>query len=177
MSLVRAYHAGFASEIQPFLEGAEGITESQSTFNWLGRDVYFWESDHRRAEKWAILNNREMILECHLETELLIDPLIDDQRSQSFFELARKHAAAIQASNRPANNREIEYFGLDGELVSRLRPSLENQYAGIRMAFCLDEPILPDGHLFPRQQIQICLWNCQVIRSPSKYIGSSFRGL
>lgn len=97
MSLVRAYHAGYASEIQRFLDGAEGISESQSTNNWLGRGVYFWESDHRRAEKWAIRNVREMILECHLET---------------------------------------------------------------------------DG-----QQIQICLWNCQVIRSPRKYIGSSFRGL
>lgn len=43
--------------------------------------MYFWESDHRRAEKWAIRNVREMILECQLETELLIDLLIDDQRS------------------------------------------------------------------------------------------------
>ena len=41
MSLVRAYHAGNASEIQPFLNGAEGIAESQSPTNWLGRGLYF----------------------------------------------------------------------------------------------------------------------------------------
>jgi hypothetical protein len=177
MSLVRAHHAGYASEIQPFLDGAEGISESQSTVNWLGRGVYFWESDHRCAEKWAIRNVREMILEGHLETELLIDLLIDDQRSQAFWKLAEKQAAAIQSSSCKPNDKSKEYFGLDGELINRLRTDLEKQYAGIRMAFCLDEPVLPDGHLFPRQQIQICLWNCQVIRSPRKYIGSSFRGL
>lgn len=177
MSLVRAYHAGYASEIQPFLDGAAGIAESQSTTNWLGRGVYFWESDHRRAEKWAIRNVREMILECHLETELLIDLLIDDQRSKAFWKLAEQQAPTLQSSSCKPNNKSQEYFGLDGELINRLRPDLEQAYAGIRMAFCLDEPVLPDGHLFPRQQIQICLWNCQVIRSPRKYIGSSFRGL
>lgn len=177
MSMVRAYHAVYASEIQPLLEGAAGLAESQSTRNWLGRGIYFWDSDHRRAEKWAIRNDREMILECHLETELLIDLLIDDQRSQGFFQLAREQAAAIQAGRPQPNNRAKEYFGLDGELINRLRPSLESRYAGIRMAFCLDEPILPDGYLFPRQQIQVCLWNCQVIRAPRKYIGSSFFGL
>ena len=177
MSRVRAFHAGYASEIQAFLDGAVGIAESQSTVNWLGRGVYFWESDHRCAEKWAIRNVREMILECHLETELLIDVLIDDQRSQAFWKLAEKQAAAIQSSSHKPNDKSKEYFGLDGELINRLRPDLEKQYAGIWMAFCLDEPILPDGHLFPRQQIQICFWNCQVIRNPRKYIGSSFRGL
>jgi hypothetical protein len=177
MSLVRAYHAGYASEIQRFLDGAEGISESQSTNNWLGRGVYFWESDHRRAEKWAIRNVREMILECQLETELLIDLLIDDQRSQAFWKLAEEQAAILQSGRCRPNDRSQEYFGLDGELINRLRPDLEQSYAGIRMAFCLDEPVLPDGHLFPRQQIQICLWNCQVIRSLRKYIGSSFRGL
>jgi hypothetical protein len=177
MSLVRAYHAGYASEIQPFLDGAAGIAESQSTTNWLGRGVYFWESDHRRAEKWAIRNVREMILECHLETELLIDLLIDDQRSQAFWKLAEQQAPTLQSSSCKPNNKSQEYFGLDGELINRLRPDLEQAYAGIRMALCLDEPVLPDGHLFPRQQIQICLWNCQVIRSPRKYVGSSFRGL
>ena len=143
----------------------------------MGRGIYFWESDHGRAEKWAIRNVREMILECQLETELLIDLLIDDQRSQAFCKLAEKQASAIQSSSQKPNDKSKEYFGLDGELINRLRPDLEKQYAGIRMAFCLDEPILPDGHLFPRQQIQICLWNCQVIRSPRKYVGSSFRGL
>lgn len=177
MSIVFAFHAGCASEIQAFLDGAVGIAESQGTVNWLGRGVYFWESDHRCAEKWAIRNIREMILECHLETELLIDVLIDDQRSQAFWKLAEKQAVAIQSSSHKPNDKSKEYFGLDGELINRLRPDLEKQYAGIRMAFCLDEPILPDGHLFPRQQIQICLWNCQVIRNPRKYIGSSFRGL
>lgn len=39
MSLVRAYHAGYASEIQPFLDGAAGIAESQSPTNWLGRGL------------------------------------------------------------------------------------------------------------------------------------------
>jgi hypothetical protein len=63
MSLVRAYHAGYASEIRPFLEGSAGLAESQSQRNWLGRGVYFWESDHRRAEKWAARNDKEMILE------------------------------------------------------------------------------------------------------------------
>ena len=177
MSLFRAYHAGCASEIQPFLDGAEGLAESQSPMNWLGRGIYFWESDHRRAEKWALRNVREMILECQLETELLIDLLIDDQRSQAFWKLAEEQAATLQTSSCKPNNKSQEYFGLDGELVNRLRPGLEQAYAGIRMAFYLDEPVLPDGHLFPRQQIQICLWNCQVIRSPRKYIGSSFRGL
>jgi hypothetical protein len=31
MSMVRAFHAGYASEIQAFLDGAVGIAESQST--------------------------------------------------------------------------------------------------------------------------------------------------
>jgi hypothetical protein len=177
MSLVRAYHAGYASEIQPFLNGAESIAESQSPTNWLGRGIYFWESDHRRAEKWAIRNVREMILECQLETELLIDLLIDDQRSRAFWELAEEQATAVQSSSSQANDRSKEYFGLDGELINRLRPSLEKHYAGIRMAFCLVRPTLRDGHLYPRQQIQICLWNCQVIRNPRRYIGSSFGGL
>ena len=177
MSLVRAYHAGYASEISPFLEGSAGLAESQSQRNWLGRGVYFWESDHRRAEKWAARNDKEMILECTLETELLIDLLIDDDRSQLFFKLARDKALAIQTPTLQPNNRATESFGLDGALINRMRPELESRFAGIRIAFCLDEPILPDGHLFPCQQIQICLWNCQVIREPRKYIGSSFFGL
>ena len=177
MSLVRTYHAGYASELQPFLDGTAGIATSQSRTNWLGRGIYFWESDHRRAEKWAIRHVREMILECQLETQLLIDLLIDDQRSQAFWELVEEQATAVQSSSSQANDRTKEYFGLDGELINRLRPSLENKYAGIRMAFCLGRPTLPDGHLCPRQQIQICLWNCQVIRNPRRYIGSSFRGL
>lgn len=41
MSLVRAYHAGYASEIKPFLESSAGLAESQSQRNWLGRGVYF----------------------------------------------------------------------------------------------------------------------------------------
>jgi hypothetical protein len=139
MSLVRAYHAGYASEIQPFLDGAEGIAESQSPTNWLGRG--------------------------------------DDQRSQEFWKLAEQQAPTLQTSRCKPNDKSNESFGLDGELINRLRPSLEPSYAGIRMAFCLDEPVLPVGHLFPRQQIQICLWNCQVIRKPRKYIGSSSQGL
>jgi len=177
MSLVRAYPAGYASKIQPFLNGAEGLAESQSPTNWLGRGIYFWESDHRRAEKWGIRNVREMILECQLETELLIDLLIDDQRSQAFWKLADEQADVLQSSSYKPNDRSQEYFGQDGELINRLRPSLKQSYAGIRMAFCLDKPVLRDGHLFPRQQIQICLWNCQVIRSPRKYVGGSFRCL
>ena len=92
-----------------------------------------------------------MILECQLETELLIDLLVDDQRSQIFWKRAEEQAAAIQSSSCKPNNKSKEYFGLDGELVNRLRPDLEKQYAGMRMAFCLGEPALPTGHLFPRQ--------------------------
>ena len=117
-----------------------------------------------------------MILECQLETELLIDLLVDDQRSQIFWKRAEEQAAAIQSSSCKPNDKSTEYFGLDGELINRLRPVLEQSYAGIRMAFCLDKPVLPDGHLFPRQQIQICLWNCQVIRSPRKLVAGSFQG-
>jgi hypothetical protein len=105
MSLLRAYHAGYASEIQPFLNGAEGLAESQSPTNWLGRGIYFWKSDHGRAEKWAIRNIREMILEYHQETELLIDLLIDDQRSQAFWKLAEKQAAAIQSCSHKPNKK------------------------------------------------------------------------
>lgn len=115
-----------------------------------------------------------MILECTLETELLIDLLINDDSSQLVFKLAREKALAMQTQTLQPNNRATEYFGLDGALINRICPVLESRFAGIRIAFCLDVPILADGHLFPRQQIQICLWNCQVIREPRKYIGSSF---
>jgi hypothetical protein len=144
MSIVRVYHAGCASEIQLFLNGAEGLAASQIPTNWLGRGIYLWESDHR---------------------------------SQAFWKLAEEQAPVLQSSTCKPNDRSQEYFGQDVELITCLRPDLEQSYAGIRMAFCLDEPVLRGGHLFPRQQIQICLWNCQVIRSPRKYVGSSFRGL
>ena len=113
----------------------------------------------------------------HIGNGVLIDLLIDDDRSQLFFKLARDTALAMQSPTLQPNNRATEYFGLDGALINRMRPELESRFAGIRIAFCLDEPILLDGHLFPRQQIQICLWNCQIIREPRKYIGSSFIGL
>jgi D-beta-D-heptose 7-phosphate kinase/D-beta-D-heptose 1-phosphate adenosyltransferase len=109
-----------------------------------------------RAEYWQAIHGKGAILECELETELLIDMLTNDQRSNAFLDLAKEIIPTIGGTN----DRLNEYFGRDGEVVNRLRPVLQSQgYCGIRMAFCLGNPVAADGNLFPNQHIQICLWN------------------
>jgi len=86
--------------------------------------------------------------------------LIDDQRSNSFLVLAKEIIPAVGGTN----DRLAEYFGGDGEVVNRL------------MAFCLGNPIVADGNLFPNQHIQICLWDSSVIRNPKRYIPGLLSG-
>lgn len=167
MSIVRAYHAGRAEEIDLLLKSGSGLPERSARNNWLGRVIYFWDNDPSRAEYWQALHGKGAILECELETELLIDMLIDDQRSHAFLVLAKEFISTVGGTN----DRFAEFFGRDGEVVNRLRPVFQSQsYCGIRMAFCLGDPIAADGNLFPNQHIQICLWDSSVIRNPKRYI-------
>jgi hypothetical protein len=167
MSIVRAYHAGSIDDIGLLLNRGSGLPESSARNNWLGSGIYFWDSDPRRAEYWQAIHGKGAILECELETELLIDMLTNDQRSNAFLDLAKKIIPTVGG----ANDRLNEYFGRDGEVVNRLRPVLQSQgYCGIRMAFCLGNPIAAYGNLFPNQHIQICLWDSSVIRNPKRYI-------
>jgi hypothetical protein len=167
MSIVRAYHAGSVDDIDLLLNRGSGLPESSARNNWLGSGISFWDSDPRRAEYWQAINGKGAILECELETELLIDMLTNDQRSNAFLDLAKKIIPTVGGTN----DRLNEYFGRDGEVVNRLRPVLQSQgYCGIRMAFCLGNPVAADGNLFPNQHIQICLWDSSVIRNPKRYI-------
>jgi hypothetical protein len=36
--------------------------------------------------------------------------------------------------------------------------------------FFLDDPIAPNGDLFPNQHIQIFLWDSSIIQNPMKYV-------
>jgi hypothetical protein len=167
MSIVRAYHAGDADAIKSLILRGSGLPESSARNNWLGRGLYFWDSDPRRAERWQAMHGKGGILECDIEKELLIDMLCDDQRSRHFFQLAQ----AVSLPERPTNDRSSEYFARDGELVNRVRPALQEMgCCGIRMAFCLGKPVVEEGNLFPDQHIQICLWDSSVIRNPRQYI-------
>lgn len=173
MSIVRAYHAGSADDIELLLNRGSGLPESSARNNWLGSGIYFWDSDPRRAEYWQARHGKGAILECELETELLIDMLIDDQRSSRFLVLANEIIPTVGGTN----DRYAEYFGRDGEVVNRLRPLLQLQgYCGIRMAFCLGKPIAADGNLSPNQHIQICLWDSSIIRNPKRYIPGLLSG-
>lgn len=167
MSIIRAYHAGHTEAIEQFIHYGYGIRESPSRNNWLGAGIYFWDNDPRRAERWQVQYGRGCILECEIETELLIDMLIDDQRSQDFFALAQPYLEKLKLKN----DRSQEYFGLDGEIINQVRPTLQARgYCGIRMAFCLGQPLAAEGNLFPNQHIQVCLWDISTIRNPRKYI-------
>ena len=167
MSIVRAYHAGNAAEIDSLLQRGSGLPESSARNNWLGRGIYFWDSDPRRAEHWQAIHGKGAILECEIETELLIDMLIDDQRSHEFLALAKTISLSVDGFN----DRKTQYFNKDGEIINRLRPELQDQgYCVIRMAFFLGDPIAPDGNLFPNQHIQICLWDSSIIRNPKQYM-------
>jgi len=66
MSLVRAYHAGSADDIELLLSRGSGLPESSARNNWLGSGIYFWDSDPRRAEYWQALHGKGAILECEL---------------------------------------------------------------------------------------------------------------
>lgn len=166
MSIVRAYHAGDANDIKLFLLG-HPLPESKNTTNWLGRGLYFWDSDHHRAERWQAGMGNGGILECDIDVELLIDMLCDDQRSKDFIE----QAEAVSQFKSPVNKKRSEYFGRDGEIVNRVRPALQGMgYCGIRMAFCLGNPVANEGNLFPNQHIQICLWDSSIIKNSRQYI-------
>ncbi len=167
MSVVRAYHAGDVDTIKALLLRGSGLPESSARNNWLGRVLYFWDSDPRRAEYWHAMHGKGGILECDIEKELLIDMLCDDQRSKKFMELAQ----AVILPEGPVNDKSSEYFARDGEIVNRVRPALQEMgYCGIRMAFCLGKPVADEGNLHPNQHIQICLWDSSVIRNPKQYI-------
>ena len=120
MSIVRAYHAGNTAEIDSLLHRGSGLPESSARNNWLGRGIYFWDSDPRRAEHWQAIHGKGAILECELETELLIDMLIDDQRSHDFLAQAKKILPSVVG----INDRKTQYFNRDGEVINRIRPKL-----------------------------------------------------
>jgi hypothetical protein len=167
MSIVRAYHAGDADAIKSLLLRGSGLPESSARSNWLGRGLYFWDSDPRRVERWQGMHGKGGILECDIEKELLIDLLCDDERSRRFFQLAQ----AVSLPERPANDRSSQYFARDGEIVNRVRPALQDMgYCGFRTAFCLGKPVDKEGNLFPDQHIQICLLDSSVTRNLGQYI-------
>jgi hypothetical protein len=152
MSIVRAYHAGDADSIKSLILRGTGLPESSARNNWLGRGIYFWDNDPRRAEPWQAMHGKDGILECDIEKEVLIDMLCDDQRSRHFFQLAQP----VSLLAKPANDRSSEYFARDGEIVNRVRPALQEiGYCGILMAFCRGKPVAKEGNLFPDQHIQI----------------------
>jgi hypothetical protein len=67
--------------------------------NWLGSGIYFWDSDPRRAEYWQAIHGKGAILECELETELLIDMIANNQRSNGFLDLAKEIIPAAADGN------------------------------------------------------------------------------
>ena len=167
MSIVRACFAGSFDYINLVVKRGSGLPEISARNNWLGSGIYFWDSDPRRAEYWQAIHGKGAILECELETELLIDMLTNDHGSGAFLDLAKEIIPTVGGTN----DRLNECFGSDGEVVNRLRPVLQSQgCCGIRMAFCLGNPVAADGNLFPNQHIQICLWGSSVIRNPKRYI-------
>jgi hypothetical protein len=150
MSILCAYYAGNAAEIDSLLNRGSGLPESSARNNWLGRGIYFWNSDPRRAEHWQAIHGKGAILEYKLEAELLIDMLIDNQRSSGFLDLTQTILPSVDG----INDRESQYFNRADEIINRLLPRLQDaENCGIRMAFFLDGPIAPHGDLFPNQHI------------------------
>ena len=52
-SFVLGYHGCDRSVGEKTLEGKTKLTKSNKDCDWLGPDIYFWESDPKRALEWA----------------------------------------------------------------------------------------------------------------------------
>lgn len=52
-SFILGYHGCEKSVAEAVVSGNADLSASSSDFDWLGKGVYFWEADPKRAHEWA----------------------------------------------------------------------------------------------------------------------------
>ena len=52
-NLIIGFHGTTKDRADKILGGSSGFRISNKVYDWLGKGMYFWENNYRRAEQWA----------------------------------------------------------------------------------------------------------------------------
>ena len=175
MARVTGFHACQREFAEALTRGQIKITDwkpSENRYDWLGKGIYFWERNQRRARQWAANNvkGKAAIIQAEIELGICLD--LADSQYLSLIRSVYDELAATYVENGLTlpKNRRSGLRDLDRLVVDEFVRFLERGGAGQTMTldtvcapFEEGEPIFPGSFIRDQSHVQIAVRNHKAI--------------
>lgn len=176
-SFVLGYHGCDQSVADAVLRG-EGFIPSENDYDWLGKGIYFWDTNPQRGLDWA------RYLQKHrgkIKNPAVVGAVIDlgyslDLLSANGITVVREtHRNLVEWSKRSRSPLPENVGGKDllrrhldcaviNHLHSMLKAAKEPALDTVRAVFIEGDPIYEKSGFYERSHIQICVCNPDAIK-------------
>lgn len=172
--IILGFHGCHSDVVKSLVNGETGMRVSGNKLDWLGKGIYFWAHDPRRALEWAAERPQSAdspgvvggIIQLGRCLNLTERASIDAIRG-AYLDLkhARKNANPPQAM--PVNRKKARY--LDNDVMETLHIIRDNEglepYDSVIGYFAEGAPIYRTAGLRHQNHLQIC------VRNPKNILG------
>ncbi len=159
------------------INGQTPLAMSENTYDWLGRGIYFWESDPQRALDWAQEQEKRgklknpavigAILDLGYCLDLGTQPAIGEVK-KAYKYLARIYRDADEQLPQNRSGKDLLMRELDCQVINTLHRYRKNKsfraYDSVRCAFLEAERVYPTSGFRRKTHVQIAILNKDCIK-------------
>lgn len=139
--------------------------DSDKRSEWLGKGIYFWENDPRRALEWARLRSKKpQVIGAIINPESCLDlssreavPLLK-AGFRRLEEYSKKSGIALPKNKGRPNDKDEKNRMLDCAVVNALFDNLpKGALAAVKSPFFEGQAIYPGAFFYEQTHVQICV--------------------
>jgi len=177
MARVTGFHACKRDFAEALVRGEIKLADwkpSENRYDWLGKGIYFWERNKRRARQWAAKNvkGEAAIIQAEIELGVCLD-LADSEHVGAIRQVFDELVATYRTNGWTLpKNRSTGLRDLDRLVIDEFVRFLEEGGTGraveldsVCAPFEEGEPIFPGSLIRDQSHVQVAVRNYQMILS------------
>jgi hypothetical protein len=176
MARVIGFHACKRPFAEALVRGDISLAEwkpSANRYDWLGKGIYFWERNKRRAKEWAAHNvkGEAAVIQAEIELGFCLD-LADYEYLHQIRATYDRLVSEYEAAGRKLPlNRNLKLRNLDRLVIDTFVEDMEHSVAEpvsfdtVCSPFEEGDPLFPGSLIRTQSHVQIAVRNSQMIKA------------
>lgn len=176
MAVVVGFHACQRTFAEALVRGDVPLTDwkpSENRYDWLGKGIYFWERNKRRAKQWAANNvkGKAAIIQAEIELGVCLD-LADfeylDQIRDAYDMLVHEYQSVGRKLpvNRSEKLRDLDRLVIDYFVkYTEAKSAGSSRFDTVCSPFEEGDPLFPGSLIRNQNHVQIAVRNPEMIKA------------
>ena len=177
-NLIFGFHGCDLSVCNALVSGRKKtLNYSENPYDWLGKGMYFWENDPKRAFEWAVsVKNHSQNKKQKIKTPAVLGAVIclgncldfleqeNLKKLKDFYKSIRKMPLPKNKGGQDLYQRELDCFLINSLVAKQREEDESNAYDSVRGVFFEGKRLYPNAGFKEKDHIQIAVINPNCIK-------------